>query len=84
MPALSDLESIKAVPLWAAAGAVGGLYFVYILGTCFYNVYLHPLRHIPGSKLAVMGPYLEFYHEVIRKGQYLWEIEKMHEKYGRR
>ncbi|KEY64036.1 Tri4 [Stachybotrys chartarum IBT 7711] len=82
MPALSDLESIKAVPLWAAAGAVGGLYFVYILGTCFYNVYLHPLRHIPGSKLAVMGPYLEFYHEVIRKGQYLWEIEKMHEKYG--
>ncbi|RYP72025.1 hypothetical protein DL771_004494 [Monosporascus sp. 5C6A] len=82
MVVLTDIETIKTIPIGAAAGAIAGLYFSYILCTCFYNVYLHPLRHIPGSKLAVMGPYLEFYHEVIRRGQYLWEIEKMHEKYG--
>ncbi|KAI9902293.1 hypothetical protein N3K66_001645 [Trichothecium roseum] len=64
------------------AGAAAGLGVVYFLGTCFYNLFLHPLRKIPGPALAAIGPYLEFYHEVWRDGQYIWEIEKMHEKYG--
>lgn len=65
------------------AGAAAGLGVVYFLGTCFYNLFLHPLRKIPGPALAAIGPYLEFYHEVWRDGQYIWEIEKMHEKYGK-
>ena len=65
------------------AGAALALGVVNFLGTCFYNLYLHPLRKIPGPKLAAIGPYLEFWHEAVRDGQYVWEIEKMHEKYGK-
>ncbi|KAI9149647.1 Cytochrome P476 monooxygenase [Paramyrothecium foliicola] len=82
MAALNFETVSNAIPLGAVAGGIAGLYFLYLAWNCFYNIYLHPLSHIPGDKLAVMGPYLEFYHEVIRGGQYLWEVEKMHERYG--
>ncbi|KAB8235861.1 hypothetical protein ETB97_003341 [Aspergillus alliaceus] len=77
-----DIQSLKQVTPAAAISAAVGVYALYFLYTCFYNLFLHPLRRIPGPKLAAIGPYLEFYHEVIRDGQYLWEIQKMHEKYG--
>lgn len=67
----------------ALAVTVGGL-VLYFFAKCIYNIYFHPLSHIPGPKLAIIGPYLEFYHDVVRDGQYLWEIKKMHEKYGMR
>jgi hypothetical protein len=47
-----------------------------------YRLYLHPLHHIPGPKLAAISHAYEFYHDVIRGGLFVWEIEKMHEKYG--
>ncbi|KAE8356476.1 Trichodiene oxygenase [Aspergillus coremiiformis] len=77
-----DIQSLKQVSPAAVVGTVVGVYVLHFLWTCFYNIFLHPLRKIPGPKLAAIGPYLEFYHEVIRDGQYLWEIQKMHEKYG--
>lgn len=46
----------------------------------FYRLYLHPLRHIPGPKLAAISHAYEFYHDVIRGGLFVWEIEKMHKK----
>jgi hypothetical protein len=49
---------------------------------CFYNLYLHPLSRIPGPKLAALGGFYEFWYDVVRDGQYLWQIEKMHNKYG--
>ncbi|RGP67090.1 cytochrome p450 [Fusarium sporotrichioides] len=80
-----DQDWIKAlvnIPISHAVGVVAASTVIYFLSSCFYNLYLHPLRKIPGPKLAAIGPYLEFYHEVIRDGQYLWEIAKMHDKYG--
>ncbi|RBR24491.1 uncharacterized protein FIESC28_02687 [Fusarium coffeatum] len=80
-----DKDLIKGalnIPISHAVGILAASSIIYFLATCSYNLYLHPLRKIPGPKLAAIGPYLEFYHEVIRDGQYLWEIAKMHEKYG--
>lgn len=59
---------------------LGGLYFVL---TSLYRLYFHPLRRFPGPKLAAITHGYEFYHDVFRRGMYLWEIEKMHEKYGK-
>lgn len=59
---------------------LGGLYFVL---TSLYRLYFHPLRRFPGPKLAAITHGYEFYHDVFRRGMYLWEIEKMHKKYGR-
>lgn len=59
-----------------------GAFCLWILLRSFYRIYLHPLSHIPGPKLAAISHAFEFYHDAIRQGMYIWEIEKMHEKYG--
>lgn len=64
--------------LWAGLGITTCIYIC----TCLYNIYLHPLRHFPGPKLAVLGPLHEFWYDVVQDGQFLWEIGKMHDKYG--
>lgn len=48
-----------------------------------YRLYLHPLRKIPGPPLAAATHLVEFYYDVIKGGKFIWEIERMHEKYGR-
>ncbi|KAK8023456.1 benzoate 4-monooxygenase cytochrome P450 [Apiospora marii] len=47
-----------------------------------YRLFFHPLSHIPGPRLAAISHASEFYHDVVRNGMYLWEVEKMHERYG--
>ncbi|KAK9415726.1 putative Cytochrome p450 domain-containing protein [Seiridium unicorne] len=53
-----------------------------ILFKCFYNLYLHPLSHFPGPKLAAIGSLYELWFDVFKDGQYLWKIAKMHDEYG--
>lgn len=62
-----------------------------ILGTAFcglvayfilYRLYFHPLARFPGPKLAAFHIY-EGYYDVVKKGQYIFEIGKMHQKYGK-
>ncbi|KAJ5491962.1 Cytochrome P450 [Penicillium expansum] len=47
-----------------------------------YHLYFHPLSRFPGPKLAAATFLYEFYYDVIKSGMYIWEIERMHEKYG--
>jgi hypothetical protein len=54
----------------------------YCFLTCLYNLYLHPLSRFPGPKIATFSHIYEFYYDVIKDGSYLWQIEKMHRKYG--
>jgi len=56
---------------------------LYVITGGIYSLYLSPLSKFPGPKLAALTLWYEFYYDVIRNGKYLWEIEKMHEKYGR-
>lgn len=49
---------------------------------CVYDLFFHPLRKFPGPKLAAIWYFYEFYYDVIKDGTYLWEIEKMHRRYG--
>jgi hypothetical protein len=48
-----------------------------------YHLYFHPLSKFPGPKIAAATFLYEFYYDVIKSGMYLWEIERMHEKYGK-
>ncbi|ESZ91309.1 cytochrome P450 [Sclerotinia borealis F-4128] len=47
-----------------------------------YRLYFHPLRHIPGPKLAALTWWYEFYFDVIQPGQYVFQIKKLHQSYG--
>ncbi|KAM0262153.1 hypothetical protein ACHAQJ_001896 [Trichoderma viride] len=64
--------------LWLAIAALSA----YISIRTIYRLYFHPLSHIPGPKLTACSHLYEFYYNVIRPGQFLFEIEKMHQQYG--
>ncbi|KAH8803014.1 cytochrome P450 [Xylogone sp. PMI_703] len=55
---------------------------LYTISKVFYRLYLSPLSTIPGPKLAVATHLYAFYHDVVRQGLYIWEIEDMHKQYG--
>ena len=68
-----------SVVLFCLAGA-GAL--LYGIGLAVYRLYFSPIAKFPGPKLAALTLWYEFYFDVIKKGQFTWEIKRMHEKYG--
>ena len=58
------------------------LFILYIFALYVYRMYFDQLSHIPGPKLAAASLWYEFYYDVVKRGQYTFEIAKMHEKYG--
>lgn len=58
-------------------------FVLYRLAKVFFNLYLHPLAKFPGPKFGAATHLYEFYWSVIRDGEFIWEIERMHEKYGK-
>ena len=63
--------------------AAATIFAVIFVLRCLYNLWWHPLRKIPGSRLAAMTGLYEFWYDVVLDGQYLFEIQKMHDKYGK-
>jgi len=59
-----------------------GAIVLYIAGLYIYRLTLHPLANFPGPKLAAISLWYEFYYDGIKRGQYIFRIQKMHEKYG--
>ncbi|KAK1595306.1 benzoate 4-monooxygenase cytochrome p450 [Colletotrichum navitas] len=59
-----------------------GTYIAYHIAKVIYNLFFHPLRHIPGPKLAAATYIPEFYYDALRSGCYTQQICKMHSRYG--
>lgn len=57
---------------------------VYFVSHVIYNLFFSPIAGFPGPKLAAATGWVEFYHDYFRQGRYIYEIEKMHQKYGKR
>jgi hypothetical protein len=56
---------------------------VYPIYLAVKRLYFSPISHIPGPKLCVMSGWPEFYYDFVKGGKYIFEIKKMHEKYGK-
>ncbi|KAJ0416599.1 hypothetical protein BJY00DRAFT_316716 [Aspergillus carlsbadensis] len=41
-----------------------------------------PIARFPGPKLAAVTFWYEFYYDVVQRGQYFRQIDKMHQRYG--
>ncbi|KAI0550319.1 putative cytochrome P450 [Xylaria curta] len=55
---------------------------LYLAGLIIYRLYFHPLAQYPGPKLAAATVWYEFYYDGVKRGQYTFKIQEMHNKYG--
>jgi hypothetical protein len=47
-----------------------------------YRLFFSPLAGFPGPVLAAATSFYEIYFDVVKGGQLIWEIERLHSKYG--
>ena len=63
-----------------------GAWIVYACYTILYRLIYHPLAQFPGPKLAAATKRYELYFDLLKwpRGTFIYEIERMHKKYGKR
>jgi hypothetical protein len=84
------LLASRAIPALLTARyrelAVGSLGAVLLYSTLVvaYRLFLSPIARFPGPKLAAATEWYEFYFQLIKDGQWGRQVERLHEKYGKR
>lgn len=73
------LEDISPLQLLASFVAA---FITYVAGRAVSRVYFSPLSNFPGPKFAAATYLYEFYYDWWLGGQYIFEIERLHKKYG--
>ncbi|KAL4819367.1 hypothetical protein BDW67DRAFT_182313 [Aspergillus spinulosporus] len=79
MANMLSLNLAFSLPIWALLLVLILLYILYLITT---RLLLSPIRHIPGPTFAALSFWPEFYYDVVQRGQYFRQIDKMHQKYG--
>jgi hypothetical protein len=79
---IEDLTSLQEVSRSTIVWSFVTVSVIYVILRCVYNLYFHPLRKIPGPKMAAMCSWYDFYSDIIKGGTYLWQVKKMHDEYG--
>ncbi|EED16388.1 cytochrome P450, putative [Talaromyces stipitatus ATCC 10500] len=69
-------------PSVEVGGAIAAAYLLYLVGLVVYRLYYSPLAKFPGPKLAAASKWYEFYYDVVKRGQFTFQIQRMHKKYG--
>jgi len=75
---MTALDLLITWPLTTIAAS----FVLYVALLYTYRLTLHPLAKFPGPRLAAATLWVEFYHDFVCGGQYLFRIRDMHAKYG--
>jgi hypothetical protein len=78
MAALSEILDLRSIVAITVVFAI-----VYPLYLAVVRLYFSPLAGFPGPKIAAASFWYEFYYDFWKSGKYIFEIKKMHEKYGK-
>jgi cytochrome P450 len=78
--ALVDHQLFSPAGIAFSFGLLLACTIVYAVGTIIYNLYFHPLRHIPGPWLARSTPIP--YGLQMRSGKILTWLQQLHAEYG--
>ncbi|CAI7646069.1 unnamed protein product [Penicillium glandicola] len=76
------VEEYPLLKQYGIYGAIAGSLILYTASLAIYRLYFHPLAGFPGPKIAAVSRWYEFYHDVVKRGNYVYKIEEMHQKYG--
>ncbi|KAF2166545.1 hypothetical protein M409DRAFT_66571 [Zasmidium cellare ATCC 36951] len=73
---------LEGWPLTTIIVALLATWTIYSISIIIYRLTLHPLAKFPGPKIAACTQLYEFYHDVLRSGQYQFLINNLHDQYG--
>ncbi|KAI5925079.1 cytochrome P450 [Camillea tinctor] len=78
------LSTIIPLTWTQSAIAAGVSLFLYVVTLSIYRLFFHPLRNIPGPRLAALTQWVETYYECFKSpgGQFIWKYREWHEQYG--
>jgi hypothetical protein len=76
------IHTIIPPPLLVAWTLIS-LLLIYRLGIIVHRLYLHPLRHFPGPKLAAASTLYRAYYQIWRDGDHVGQATRLHEIYGK-
>lgn len=59
-----------------------GIWLAYSVGLSVQRLWLSPISHIPGPRLAALTQYYEFFYDVVLGGQFTFKLLELHKVYG--
>lgn len=66
---------------WIVVAAAG--FLAWTVYGIIWRLYLSPIAAFPGPKIAALTRWYECYYDLTNgRGNYIWKIQEMHEKYG--
>jgi hypothetical protein len=79
---MSFLDKSSLLILILSTAAI--VYLLRSFWKIIYNLWFHPLRDFPGPVLARATKWYETFYDVFKRpgGQYIYEVERQHRKYG--
>ncbi len=79
----SQMEIFLPKEAFSYGMATVSIIVIYAVTLVLHRLYFSPIANFPGPKLAASTSWYEIYYDVVKKGKYLFEIEEMHNEYGR-
>jgi hypothetical protein len=81
-PAMALRDFLGALAREQTAYLLLGAVLVSLAAVAAQRLWLSPIAHVPGPRLAALTQLYELYYDVVLGGQYALRIAELHERYG--